>query len=116
MDGSVEEFENLRTEAPEEYLELVAHCVRVGVDLGCDLIKTQFLEQQSGYSRILSAASGVPVVIAGGPLIAEERAAERATVALQAGIRGISFARNVFGRADPWQFYQKLDEMLGTAK
>lgn len=112
--GEVEEFDRLRVEEPKKFADLIAHCTRIGVELGCDLIKTQFLVEPAGYQRMLDAASGIPVVIAGGPLIDQELALRRASAAIASGIRGISFARNVFGRDDPLAFYTALRERIAS--
>lgn len=110
--GQTEEFLTLKEEEPDHYTELVGHCVQVGVDMGFDLIKTQYTGSEESFRRVMKSAGPVPVVVAGGPLIEESVAIENAVGAVRAGAAGISFARNVFGRADPSQFIRKVKGAL----
>jgi DhnA family fructose-bisphosphate aldolase class Ia len=112
LDGEPEEFLALKAEAPERYAELVGHCVQVGVDMGFDLIKTQYTGSENTFRRVIAAAGPVPVVVAGGPLIEESAAIENARGAVRAGAAGISFARNVFGRQKPDLFIEQVRAAL----
>jgi DhnA family fructose-bisphosphate aldolase class Ia len=103
-DGATYEYDDLKASDPMEYGRLIAHCIRIGVDLGCDLIKTHFTDNPETFSAALRGASGVPVVIAGGPRVSFSTALSRAQMALESGASGISFARNLFGRTRPADF------------
>lgn len=111
-EGRPEDFVSLKAEDPDAYSELVAHCVQVGVDMGFDLIKTQYTGSVESFRRVMNCAGGVPVVIAGGPLIDEDDAISNAVDAVKAGAAGISYARNVFGRPNPEDFIQKITKAL----
>lgn len=102
----------LKESSPGQYADLIAHCVSVAVDLGFDLIKTYYTDNPETFKRVVKAAGGVPIVIAGGELVSEEKAYSRAIEAIRAGAAGISYGRNVFGRADP----QSLMEMVKNCK
>lgn len=93
-----ENYDSLRTSDRIAYSRLVAHAVRVGVDLGADIIKTQFTGDIDSFQPVLAAASSVPLLIAGGPLRTALEALKTARVAIAAGASGVSFGRNVFGR------------------
>ena len=111
-DGTTNENENLKSHDPEAYSEIVAHCVQIGVDLGVDLIKTQYTGTPESFKKVILTAQGTPVITAGGPLIDENQAISNAKSAFLTGAAGISFARNVFGRENPEAFINKIRQAL----
>jgi DhnA family fructose-bisphosphate aldolase class Ia len=114
-DGKPEEFLTLLKSDPRAYTELVGHCVQVGVDLGVDLIKTQYTGSTESFREIVYLAGKTPVITAGGPLIDETAAVANAVAALEAGAAGTSFARNTFGRKEPRVFIETLRDALRSA-
>ncbi|MGB4337291.1 MAG: fructose-bisphosphate aldolase [Bacillota bacterium] len=74
----------------------IAVCARVGYELGADIIKTYYSE--TGFDRIVRSCR-VPIVVAGGPKVAEPEVVVRQ--AMQCGAAGIAFGRNVFQSPDP---------------
>ncbi len=96
------------------YADLIARCVSLGVDLGVDLIKTQYSDNQNSFRRAVEAAGNVPLVVAGGPVVPEQIALRRASDAVRAGARGVSFGRNIFGRENPTEFIRMLKRTLGA--
>jgi len=110
--GEDENYAALQEQQEAEYADLVAHAVRVVVDLGADAVKTNFTGSAETFERVILAANGRPVVTAGGPLVPESQAVERARLAIKAGAAGISFGRNVFSRDRPTQVLAQLREAL----
>ncbi len=113
QDGSTNDNYDLKENDNSSFTELVGHCVQLGVDLGVDLIKTQYTGSMESFVKVITVAQGTPVVTAGGPLIEKSIAVNNAFNAYKAGAAGISFARNVFGREDPKDF---IDEIKKTLK
>lgn len=106
--GVDDNFEMLKREENTKYAELVAHAVRVSVELGADIIKTNFTGERESFPLVLDAACGVPLVIAGGPKVSQEEALSLAKHAIGSGAMGVSFGRNVFNRANPGEFVARL--------
>ena len=80
--------------------ELVAHAVRLGEELGADVIKTAYTGDAESFQPVIRATSK-PVVIAGG-----SRGTDRETVAMvrgamDAGAAGVSMGRSIFQHDDP---------------
>ena len=76
--------------------EVVAHCARVGVELGADIVKVPYTGDIESFSDVVSACC-VPVVIAGGPRTETTREfLEMVDNSLKAGGSGLSVGRNVF--------------------
>lgn len=105
-------FESLRAEDIGAYIKMVSHVVRVGVDLGADVIKTQYTGDAEGFAAVVAAAGDVPVITAGGPMKDLDDVLSAARGAAAAGARGISFGRNVFLRDDPVAIVARLREVI----
>lgn len=74
----------------------VAHCARVGVELGADIVKVSYTGDIDSFAEV-TAGCCVPVVIAGGERMDSNRAVLQMVYdSLQAGGAGISMGRNVF--------------------
>lgn len=74
----------------------VAHCARVGVELGADIVKVVYTGSVESFAEVVSCCC-VPVVIAGGErLDSDRRILQMAADSLEAGGAGISMGRNVF--------------------
>ncbi len=80
---------------------IVAHCARVGVELGADVVKVPYTGDPDSFLRVTEACC-VPVVIAGGPKLDSTRAfLAMVHDSLQAGGAGLSVGRNIFQHKRP---------------
>lgn len=76
--------------------KLIAHCARIGVELGADIVKISYTGEIESFARAVECCS-VPVVIAGGPRMNSTREVlQMVHDSLVAGGAGISIGRNVF--------------------
>ncbi|MBQ9452531.1 MAG: 2-amino-3,7-dideoxy-D-threo-hept-6-ulosonate synthase [Desulfovibrio sp.] len=74
----------------------VAHCARVGMELGADIVKVSYTGDPESFADV-TACCCIPVVIAGGPRMDSTRdILEMVHGSLLAGGAGISIGRNVF--------------------
>ncbi|MCL1984924.1 MAG: 2-amino-3,7-dideoxy-D-threo-hept-6-ulosonate synthase [Betaproteobacteria bacterium] len=76
--------------------KLIAHCARVGVELGADIVKVPYSGSLDSFAEVVQACC-VPVVIAGGERM--ESTVEFLQMvhdSLRAGGAGLSVGRNVF--------------------
>lgn len=74
----------------------IAHCARVGVELGADIVKVSYTGSPETFAEVVENCC-VPVVIAGGERMDSDRAVLQMTYdSLMAGGSGISMGRNVF--------------------
>jgi len=96
----------------EKYTNLVSHACRVAVELGADIIKTNFTGSAESFRRVIYAAGNIPVVIAGGEQVEENVALENVRQAMQAGAAGICFGRNFFYRDNVKSFSQKVRAII----
>lgn len=114
-DGADYNYYDWLESQPEKYAEIVRHAVRVGVELGVDLIKTQFTGSVETFQSVIECSSGVPIVIAGGPKVAVVKMLNNAYQAIRAGGAGISFGRNVFNRDDSAKYIKALCKIVHEA-
>lgn len=84
-------------------VEYVSLHVRIAGELGADLIKTDFLENESETAQVV-ATSLVPVLLAGGSKIEDAQALRVVEQSVRAGASGIIFGRNVFQSENPVEF------------
>ncbi len=74
----------------------IAHCARVGVELGADIVKVSYTGDIDSFAEVVENCC-VPVVIAGGERMDSDRAILQMVYdSLKAGGSGISMGRNVF--------------------
>jgi class I fructose-bisphosphate aldolase len=85
-----------------------AHCARIGYELGADFVKVQYTGSRETFARVVQAVP-IPVVIAGGPLMAsDQEVLQMVWESLDAGGAGLSVGRNVFGAENVPQLCRAL--------
>ncbi|MCD8013660.1 MAG: hypothetical protein LUG99_10870 [Lachnospiraceae bacterium] len=105
-------YEDIKKSDTWEYARIICHCVRASVELGADVIKTQYTGNTESFKMVVSAAMGRPVVIAGGPLIEVSDSYRMAREALDAGASGISYGRNIFNAENIGAYLLGLKEIV----
>lgn len=114
-DGSDDNYLDERRSDCEGYGRMVAHAVRAAVELGASAVKTTYTGSAETFARVVDGACGVPVVIAGEALAAEDVVHERAATAVSVGARGVAFGRQIFERKDAAAFTERLRARLVDA-
>lgn len=94
------------------YTDLICHCTRTSVELGADIIKTQYTGSTDSFSKVVKSALGKPVIIAGGPIIDIREAYSMAKSVIDAGAAGISYGRNVFNQTNIFAFLSGIKEIV----
>lgn len=82
----------------DSYAEIVAHCTRIAFEMGADIIKTQYTGSIESFEKVILAAQGVPVLIAGGSIMDDRLFFEMIKNSMSAGASGVCAGRNVFNR------------------
>ncbi|MFX0020772.1 MAG: 2-amino-3,7-dideoxy-D-threo-hept-6-ulosonate synthase [Candidatus Hermodarchaeota archaeon] len=92
--------------------DAVNTAVRVGAELGADIIKTNYTGDIDSFKYIVKSVH-VPVIIAGGPKMGKVTDIFQVVYdSIQAGGAGIAFGRNVFQAKDPTKFVSALSKMV----
>lgn len=88
--------------------DVVAHCARVGVELGADAVKVPYTGDMESFARVAESCC-IPVIIAGGAKMDSNRdILQMVHDSLRAGGGGISLGRNVFQHKQPQKLMQAL--------
>lgn len=97
----------------DEYApEIVAHCARVGVELGADIVKVNYTGDPESFSKVVDGCC-VPVVIAGGPKLESERdLVQMVYDSVHAGGSGLSVGRNIFQHKNPTKIVAALNKVV----
>lgn len=90
----------------------IAHAARVAAELGADIIKIPAPQDVEVLAEI-SDGLPVPVVIAGGSRTSDVRSfLHRLERALQAGVKGVAFGRNIFQHEHPARFLKAICDIV----
>jgi len=92
--------------------DIVAHCARVGAELGADVVKVNYTGDSESFARVVDCAC-VPVVIAGGARLDSVRDfLDMVRTSIDAGGAGLSVGRNVFQHRDPTRLVEVLNRIV----
>ena len=92
--------------------EIVAHCARVGAELGADVVKVNYPGSAESFARVVECTC-VPVVIAGGAKLDSTRDfLDVVRTSIDAGGAGLSVGRNVFQHRDPTRLVEVLNRIV----
>ena len=93
--------------------EVVNIAVRVGVELGADIIKTNYTGDIDSFKEIVNGVSHVPIVIAGGPKMDSiSDLFQMVYDSIQAGGSGVSIGRNIFQSEDPTKMISAIYKIV----
>lgn len=88
--------------------DIIAHCARVGAELGADVVKVPYTGDITSFKKVTSSCSA-PILIAGGPKTnTTEEFLQMVYDAMQAGAAGLSVGRNVFQHPTPGKLMSAL--------
>jgi DhnA family fructose-bisphosphate aldolase class Ia len=81
--------------------ETMRMVMRIGAELGIDLVKTQFTGDKDGFRSAVESCY-VPVVVLGGSKMEDDAAVlKMVRDAMDAGGKGVAMGRNIWGHQDP---------------
>jgi fructose-bisphosphate aldolase/2-amino-3,7-dideoxy-D-threo-hept-6-ulosonate synthase len=91
---------DVRENDPEAFSEALGHAVRLGEELGADVIKTAYSGDPDTFEHVVES-TGLPVVIAGGSRGTDEETLAMVRGAMDAGAAGVSMGRSIFQHDNP---------------
>lgn len=92
--------------------EAIAHAARIGLELGADVIKTNYSGDVDSFKQVVASAP-VPIIVAGGP----SKGDDSSTVTMvreivAAGAAGVAIGRRVWQADDPQAVTAQIKEAL----
>lgn len=92
--------------------QIIAHCARVGMELGADVVKVNYTGDMDSFHNAISGCC-IPVLIAGGPKTSTTREfLQMVSDAMQAGASGLSVGRNIFQHENPRNLMSALSRIV----
>ncbi len=83
-------------------VEVVKLAARIGVELGADIVKTNYTGDPDSFKEVVKGAGKVPVVIAGGEKAKDIRGVLQSVKdSVDAGGAGVAMGRNIFQAKEP---------------
>jgi DhnA family fructose-bisphosphate aldolase class Ia len=95
----------------ERDIRNVKHAVRVGYELGADIIKTNFTGSIDSFIEVTENCP-VPIVVAGGSKISDKELLAEVKSAILAGASGAAIGRNVFQHSRPDLIVKSLNKII----
>jgi len=92
--------------------EAVAHAARIGMEIGADVIKTNYCGDVAAFADIVESAP-VPIIVAGGPSQGEDDSTiSMVRDAVAGGAAGVAIGRRVWQSDDPEGVTARIHEAL----
>jgi fructose-bisphosphate aldolase/2-amino-3,7-dideoxy-D-threo-hept-6-ulosonate synthase len=101
--------EELKQQYGFEYLR---RNVRLCAELGADIVKTNWPGDQESFAKLVAAANGIPVVLAGGSRLEDAELLTRMEEAIAVGAIGCSVGRNIFMHRSPEAITRALSRVI----
>jgi fructose-bisphosphate aldolase/2-amino-3,7-dideoxy-D-threo-hept-6-ulosonate synthase len=97
----------------EQYgFEYLRRNVRLCAELGADIVKTNWPGEPGGFAKLVEAANGIPMVLAGGSRLEDLELLQRMEWAVEGGAIGCSVGRNIFMHASPEGITRALSRVI----
>jgi fructose-bisphosphate aldolase/2-amino-3,7-dideoxy-D-threo-hept-6-ulosonate synthase len=102
---------DVRTDDPEAFAEDLGHAVRLGEELGADVIKTGYSGTPETFEGVVESTR-LPVLIAGGSKGTDEETLSMVRGAMDAGAAGVSMGRSIFQHDEPEKITEAVTAVI----
>jgi DhnA family fructose-bisphosphate aldolase class Ia len=92
--------------------EYLRRNVRLCGELGADIVKTNWPGDEASFGKLIDAANGIPVVLAGGSRLEDAELLSRMESAMSVGAIGCSVGRNIFMHRAPEAITRALSRVI----
>jgi fructose-bisphosphate aldolase/2-amino-3,7-dideoxy-D-threo-hept-6-ulosonate synthase len=92
--------------------EYLRRNVRLCAELGADIVKTNWPGDGESFAKLIQAANGIPMVLAGGSRVEDQELLRRMELAMAAGAIGCSVGRNIFMHRSPEAITRALSRVI----
>jgi fructose-bisphosphate aldolase / 2-amino-3,7-dideoxy-D-threo-hept-6-ulosonate synthase len=92
--------------------EYLRRNVRLCAELGADIVKTNWPGDEASFRKLVDAANGIPVVLAGGSRLEDAELLRRMESAMSVGAIGCSVGRNIFMHRSPEAITRALSRVI----
>ena len=92
--------------------ENIGFACRVAVEMGADLVKTQYSGDVESFRRIVNTTYAPVVVLGGGKIKNDSDLLSMVFDAMSAGAKGVAMGRNIYQHADPQKMVRAIRAMI----
>lgn len=96
----------------DETSDIVAYAARAAFELGADIVKLKYPEDDDNLEWIVKSAASTKVFMAGGKKLEGDQIEFRVKKAINAGFSGIAVGRNIWQSKDPVEKIKRLREIV----
>ncbi len=96
----------------DEAPDIVAYAARAAFELGADIVKLKYPNDESKLNWIVKAADKTKVFLAGGKKLDDENIEGHVKKAVEAGFSGVAVGRNIWQSDDPVKRLKSLKEII----
>lgn len=90
----------------------IAHAARIGMEIGADVIKTNFCGKADEFQQVVEAVP-LPIIVAGGPRQKDDSSlVNMVREALAGGAKGVAIGRRVWQSDDPEGMTRQIAQIL----
>jgi fructose-bisphosphate aldolase/2-amino-3,7-dideoxy-D-threo-hept-6-ulosonate synthase len=92
----------------------IAHAARIGMEIGADVIKTNYCGNVEGFRQVVKSVP-IPIIVAGGPKSSgegDDATTKMAKGAIEAGARGVAIGRRVWQSENPREITRQVAGVL----
>jgi len=97
---------------PELLPQLTLYGVRLGLELGADLIKIKDPGSFELLKQTVELAGDSKIILSGGEKIAEEEFLDLVRKSVKAGVAGLAVGRNIWQRENPFVITEEIKKIL----
>ena len=93
--------------------DVVASNTRIAVEIGADIVKTDWVGNAEDFTRVVKSANGTPVLLAGGPRTGnDEDVLHTVSEIIRSGAQGVVFGRSVTGSQNAEQLMADISSLI----
>jgi class I fructose-bisphosphate aldolase len=92
--------------------EIIKYAARLGLELGADLIKIKYPDDEKSLKDIIKFSGKTKVVLSGGEKETEEEFLEKVKKVMEYGFTGIAVGRNVWQRENALEISEKIKRII----
>ena len=96
----------------DEAPNIVAYAARAAFELGADIVKLKYPNDDSNLNWIVKSADKTKVFLAGGKKLDDQNIEEHVKKAADAGFSGIAVGRNIWQSSDPVERIKRIKEII----
>ncbi len=101
-----------RTINDDEAPDIIAYAARVAFEMGADIVKLKYPNNDSKLNWVVKAADTTKVFLSGGSIVDGSTLEARVSQVIGAGFSGVAVGRNIFQSDNPLERIKRLKEII----